>query len=918
MAIVPGTRLGAYEILALVGEGGMGQVYRARDTELGRDVAIKVLPDLFAADEARTGRLKIEARALAALNHPRIATLFGMHADADRQFLVMEFVDGETLADRLRRGAMPLADVLRVGIEIADALEAAHEKGIVHRDLKPANVKIAADERVKVLDFGLARLGAADPASSGLPGKNVTHSPTLSIMATQAGVILGTAAYMSPEQAKGLPADQRSDVFSFGVVLYEMLTGRQPFHGDTAAEVLASVMIREAPIESLPPTLHPRLRDLLRRCLQKNPKQRYQHIGDVRAELEHIASDPHAATPAVPGAIPQPLWKRVLPIGVTAIVAVALTAAGERLLRPAAAPGVVTRFSYMLPAGQQLPPAPGRLILAISPDGSQFVYAAMGRINLKAMSEFDPRVISGAELGTVNQPGIPAFSPDGKWLAFYSVTDRALKKIATTGGAAFTITSLPTAPVGISWTGDELLFGSNGGVMAVSANGGQPAIVIAAKSGEVVHYPQHLPGTDAILFTVTAPGNATWDQARIVAESPKGGQRTVLVNGGTDGRYSPTGHLLYTAGGVMFAMPFDVRKLTVSGGAVPVIEGVRRAASATGGGAAQFAVSATGTAVYLPGPIVGGSNVGSRTLILADRSGTAETLKIPSANVVQPRISPDGKRIVYGVDDEKDRSIWVYELSGGTAPSRLTFGGKDRFPIWTPDGKRVAFQSDREGDFGIFWQSVDGGTPERLTRAEPATAHIPESWSPDGQTLLLSVTKEPSTTLGIFSRTDNSLKPFPNIQSQVPISAMFSPDGHWVAYATSNPSSAQDTVYVQPYPPDGRKFQISRSGEDGHHPLWSPDGKELTFIPAPGQLTSVSVTFTPSFAVGNPVDVPRRFSLDNAPGNSRSHDITPDGKRFLGLAPVSTLPESGGASVSPSEIRVIVNWFDELKARVPR
>src|SRR5438093_1927085 len=431
MPLPVGTRFGAYEILSDLGVGGMGEVYRARDTKLGRSVAIKVLPDTFAADPERIARFEREAKMLAALNHPHIAALYGMEESAGRHFLVMELVEGETLAERLQRGAMPIEETLKIAHQIVEALEAAHEKGIVHRDLKPANVKITPDDKVKVLDFGLAK--ALEPERG---VSELTHSPTLSLMATEAGLILGTAAYMSPEQAKGFPADQRSDVFSFGVVLYEMLTGRQPFQGETAPDILASVLVRDPDLKSLPPHLNPRLHDLLRRCLEKTPKRRWQAIGDVRAEIETIAADPHGESAiAHAGAPPRPLWRRAIPIVATAIIASGLTGFGVWTARRST-PLPVARFTLTLPEGQQFTNL-GRQLIAISPDGTQIVYVANRRLYLRPISALEARPISGAEAegGVLN----PAFSPDGQFIVFWSADDQTVKKIAVTGGAAVTI-----------------------------------------------------------------------------------------------------------------------------------------------------------------------------------------------------------------------------------------------------------------------------------------------------------------------------------------------------------------------------------------------------------------------------------------------------------------------------------------------
>ena len=483
----------------------MGEVYRARDTKLGREVAAKVLPEAFLHDTDRIARFEREAKALAALNHPHIAALYEMAQDGGRQFLVMELIEGITLRDLMSSGTLPLEQTLDIARQIADALEAAHEKGVVHRDLKPANVKITPDGVVKVLDFGLARIAASAP--DGPSGENLTHSPTLSMMATQAGVILGTAAYMSPEQAKGFATDHRGDVFSFGSVLYEMLTGRQAFPGETAPDVLASIVAREADLSALPPNLNPRLVDLLRRCLAKNPKRRWQAVGDLRAEIETIAAAPRAIDTLAPAAAdPRPLRKRLAPIlataAVTAVAAGAIVGGVAWRLRPAAQLPPITRFTFALPEGQ-LSEATALSLAAISPDGTQMVYAANRRLYVREMSELTPRVIAGTET-TSGFTGGPFFSPDGRSVAFWSGMDPetfTLKKVDVEGGVAVTVCRTP-ASFGGSWGTDGIVFGTAKGVMRVSPNGGQPELLVGVKSGEGVLGPQVLPGGKAILFTL--------------------------------------------------------------------------------------------------------------------------------------------------------------------------------------------------------------------------------------------------------------------------------------------------------------------------------------------------------------------------------------------------------------------------------
>ena len=896
MPLSVGSHLGSYEILGSLGAGGMGEVYRARDTKLGRTVAIKVILDQFASDEERVGRFQREAKMLAALNHPRIASLFGMECVDGQHFLVMELIEGETLADRLRRGPMPVEETLTIAIQIAEALEAAHEKGVVHRDLKPANVKIAPDGQVKVLDFGLAKVMENETASG-----SGANSPTLSMMATQAGLILGTAAYMSPEQAKGFPADHRSDVFSFGTVLFEMLTGRQPFPGETAPDVLASVLVRDPNLESLPPNLHPRLRDLLRRCLEKAPKRRWQAIGDVRAEIEAVAADPHGRSAIVQISAPAPpLWRRAIPIVTTAVVAGGLTGLGV-WTATRSTPPPVSRFTLPLPEGQQFTNA-GRQVIAISPDGTRFAYAANQQLYLRAMSELQARPILGAEGsgGVLN----PTFSPDGRSLAFWSATDETIKTIAVTGGAPVTICRADR-PYGMRWAADTILVGQgSNGILRVAASGGKPEQIVSVKTGELAYGPELLPDGETLLFTLALrTAEDKWDSAQVVAQSLKTGVRRVIVDGGSDARYLPSGHLVYAHGGLLFAAPFDSRRLSLSGSRVPVVEGIRRSDGAQTG-VAHFGVSDTGSLVYVPGPTSGLSS--HNQLAFSDRAGAIQPLKIPAGAYQVPRISPDGKRVALGIEDETGANIWIHDLSDEGSMRQLTFGGRNRFPVWTADGQRVAFQSDREGDPAIFWQRADGtDTAQRLTRPDPGESHIPESWSRSGARFLFSTLTNAGFTLWSFSVPDGKAEQYGDLRSAFPLSAVFSPDGRWVAYQLFSPRD--NGVFVEPFPRTGAKSRIAPRGIG---PVWAPDGKEL-FYTTPGFLFRVTIKTGRGFDFSSAASIPRPFE-NFGPTVARVYDMMPDGQRLIGI--VTSGQRQGDAL---TQINVVLNWFEELKQQVP-
>jgi len=888
LALTPGTRLGVYDITAQIGEGGMGQVYRATDTKLKRQVAIKILPPSLAADPDRLARFQ----------------------------RVMELVEGEDLSQRIARGAIPLDEALPIAKQIAEALEAAHEQGIIHRDLKPANIKVRSDGTVKVLDFGLAK--AMEPAAGSSP--NVSQSPTITTPAmTQAGMILGTAAYMSPEQAKGRAVDKRSDVWAFGAVLYEMFTGRRAFEGDDVSDTLARILMKEPDWTALPATVPPAVVTVLRRCLQKDRKQRVRDIGDVSLALEGAfeTAVPGTAAPA-PAPQPRPLWRRAVPVA-AAVVASAMVGAAIWMLKPAP-PLAVTRFPLALGDGQQFTVANNQ-ILAVSPDGTQLVYVANSQLYLRSMSDLEARPIPGTQQ-TPTTPYAPVFSPDGQSIAFYSAVDSAIKKIALSGGAAVTLCPAAAGVGRMNWDASGIVFYQAGkGIMRVSANGGQPEVLVGVKDGEVMHGPQVLPGGEWVLFTIATGATATadtWDKAQIVVQSLKSSERRTLVSGGSDARYLETGHLVYALGGVVFAVPFDLRQLAVTGGPVPIVEGVRRSTSSTGrSGVAQFSVSSTGSLVFIPGP-VSTTSASQLSVGLFDRKGGSELLKIQPGPYQLPRMAPDGTRIAFGSDDGKEASIWIYELSGTSSWRRLTFEGQghNRFPVWSADSQRVAFQSDREGDLGIFWQRADGtGTAERLTKADEGASHIPESWAPDGERLLYNAGKGGATALWVLSLNDKKAARFDAVESPATTltGAVFSPDGRWVAYA-SREGRTSSAVYVQPFPPTGAKYQISKNAEDGHHPMWSPDGAELVFTPGPvPRLDAVRVTTQPSFTFGEATPVPRPF-LNLGPGLERPYDISRDGQRFLGL--IDAAQTQAGAPAAP-QIQVVLNWFEELKRLVP-
>jgi len=907
VTLTTGTRLGAHEILGLLGAGGMGEVYRAQDTKLNRQVAIKVLPDAYASDPDRVARFHREAQAVAALNHPSIAAIYELAESGDTKFLVLELIEGDTLADRLRRGPVPVDEALAIAKQIADALEVAHEKGVCHRDLKPANVKLTPDGVVKVLDFGLAKFLQAGTAVS-----NLTHSPTLTLAGTLPGVILGTAGYMSPEQAKGFEADQRSDIFSFGCILYELLTGRQAFEGDTASEILASVIKIEVDLSALPPRLNPRLTELLRRCLEKNPKKRWHAAADVRVEIETLigrgllVEEPRAAV-----AIARPLWKRAIPLTAALFIGGLIAGFGAWTLKPEPA-RTVTRFVVPLPEGQQFTNL-GRSVVALSPDGMSLVYVANQRLYLRSMSNLESHVIMGSDVGgpILN----PVFSPDGQMLAFFSLTDRTVKRLAIGGGAAVTICPAEGGPFGMSWDEHGIVFGQAGkGILRVSPNGGTPEVIVAVSNDQVASSPQMLPGGRALLFSLKKAADG-WEKGQVVVQTFDNGARKTLVDGGSDGRYLSTGHLVYASSGVLLAVPFDPGRLAISGGPVPIVEGVRRAVlgpNATG--ITHFGYSRNGSLVYLPGQAKLSTSGADLDLALFDRKGGAQPLKLPPGTYRSPRVSPDGKAVAFDSEDDKEAIVWIYDLAGGSAMRRLTFGGKNRAPIWSPDGTWIAFQSDREGDLAIFRQRADGSGPaERLTKPEAGSSHSPQGWSPDGAHLLLTIQKDQHFTLWTMAMKDRRMTAFGDVRSVIPTEAAFAPDGRWVAYQSREATTGRPMqVFLQPFPSTGAKYLVPQAGG---HPFWSRKGDELMLNISPIESRVIAVTTTPRVEFGRPLDFARVGRLETNPSTDRRNvDAMPDGQHVIG---VTSLSQSDAGAALLQQINVVLNWTDEVRQKVP-
>ncbi len=892
----PGTTLAHFRITAELGEGGMGKVYRAEDLQLGREVALKVLPDAVAQDPERLARFEREARVLATLSHPRIAAVHEFGQADGVHFLVMELAGGETLADRIARGALPVSDALPIALQIAEALEAAHERGIVHRDLKPANVKVDGEGNVKVLDFGLAKALERDPASGS--GVELTHSPTLTGHATMGGVLLGTAAYMSPEQAAGRPADRRSDVWAFGVVLLELLGGRQVFTGESVSHVLAAVLKDEPAWGSLAPALPAKLADLLQRCLRKDPKRRLQAIGDARVALEEWLADPAVLAAPQPGAIAPPSRRQLVPWPLAAGLAAALAGGLAWWAREPAAPEPrIVRIPIDLPAEQAIPLGLGTSV-AISRDGRRQVLTIEEqdtvRLMVREVDRLESRILPGTEGASS-----PFFSPDGEWIAFFAGGE--LKKVSLAGGPPLTLATLAADnDRGATWSEDGTIFltpGPQGSLQRVSEQGGAlaPATELDPERSERTHrWPHALPGGRAVLFTSDTVGSSDYyDDARIEALIVATGQRKVVLEGSSRAAYLEAGYLVFARGGTLFAARFDPGALAVEGTPVPVLQQVATNMST---GAAHFAVSGVGSLAYVPGDPM----AGLRKPLWADRQGSGAPAEVETALYSQVRLAPDDRRAAFAVGGSQSTDLWIADFERGTA-SRLTFGGFAGNPTWTPDGRRVAYglldATGLRANRDIYWRAADGSGEAELLWQLPEGDAWPQSFSPDGRLLVVSVAASNQSDLWILP-VDGDRTPRPLLQA--PFSegqAELSRDGRWLAY-TSNESGRQE-VFVQPFPGPGGKWQISNGG--GTEPHWSGDGRELFYRDA-GALMRVPVDTTQGFVAGRPERLFEGVGSSSAAGQ---YAVTRDGERFL------YLPTSGAARLSRAVL--VLDWASEVE-----
>jgi Tol biopolymer transport system component len=918
-----GTKLGSYEILSQIGAGGMGEVYRARDSKLGRDVAIKVLPEAFARDADRMARFQREAKVLASLDHPNIATIHGLEESGGTCALVMQLVEGSTLADRIKAGPIPVDEAVRIAKQIADALEYAHEHGIIHRDLKPANIKVAPDDTVKILDFGLAKALEEDAASL-----DISTSPTLSQLATMQGVLLGTAAYMSPEQAKAKTVDRRADIWAFGCVLYEMLTGKQAFTGETVTDTLASIIKEEPDWNLLPSTTPMRVRVLLQRCLQKDPKQRLRDVGDARISLDEVLSGaPDLSLVGRADAAAVPLWRRVLPWAVAGVFAAAFAMVSGVYLRekPSVSAAAVQRFEITAPD------VSGNLGGGLSPDGKSLVLLSSGgngpRLWLRRMDSLEAHPVAGSERAV----GVPFFSPDSRFIAF-GTDDGKLKKVEIEGGPTEVLCDSNRPILGGFWTSDgKIIFGDPTrppGLWEVPATGGlsSPLPGFEHSSDKYLFFPTPLPDGRHFLYVT---GRQSVGDVYLASLDRKQGQQgsKKLLTGIVPGLvYVPSpddpdiGFLLFVRGsspgartGTLMAQPFDLRRLDLAGDAVLIAQEVSQA---------DFSASVTGTLIYRSG----GAVFGLGQLAIFDRQGKILGMAGEPGNYRFVAFSPDGKRVAATRISQFSQNLWMMDLARGIS-TRFTFdSAMDLIPTWSPDGNRIAFGSNRGGHFYLYQRLSNGGGDDELIfkfdqgEGEGEEA-IPLSWSSDGRFLLIADSGATSVATASILRLDANGhaagKPFLFVQRGVGIDLHFSPGPQgrplWVAYSSSE--SGRYEIYVRPFdpnsptgtPPGGGKWQVSKEG--GTSARWNNNGKELFYVAPDGTVMSVEVSGSNgAFQSGIPKALFKPKGLAPQTAEYFYWDASSDGKKFV----FAVSPSASGV-VPPARFTVVLNWQAALK-----
>jgi hypothetical protein len=898
MALSSGTRLGPYQILTRLGTGSMGEVYRARDTRLGRDVAVKVLLPHVAGDADRLARFTREAQVLASLNHPNIAHVHGLEDTNDTRALVMELVEGPTLADRIAAEAIPVAEALSIARQIAEALEAAHQNGIIHRDLKPANIKVRPDGTVKVLDFGLAKtLEAASSRQS-----TATASPTISLHETQPGMVLGTAAYMAPEQARGRPVDARADIWAFGCVLYEAVTGVRAFKGDDVTDTMVAVLSTEPDWRVLPAPAS-RLRPLLARCLKKDMRQRLQAIGDARIHVEElIAGTGETFAVAAEPTAPAPSRMAVPAIaGLLCGTLIAGSAAWFAMRNPVRPAVLAPRLEVVPPAALPLALQGADRDIAISPDGHVIVYradAGLGKLAVRPIDRLDAQPMAG-----VSNAREPFFSADSQWIGFFDGT--GLKKAPIAGGPAVTLSQHYVVPRGASWGDDNsIVFATTDtstGLMLVPAGGGETSVLTKpdVAKGERNHCrPSFLPGSRGVLFTILPVNSA--EPARVAVLDLETRRYRVIIRDGTQAAYVSTGHVLYAAAGRLHAVRFDLGRLEIVGESVPVADDV----STGSAGAANYAVSASGTVVYVPAS----STRRPRQIVWVDRKGQETAIHVPPRLYAEPRLSPDGTRVALAIHDQ-EHDVWILDLAREIL-SRLTFDPAiDEHPVWTADGRRVVFASKRGGPFNLFVAPADGtGVVERLTTSDEIQS--PSFVAPDGSGIVGSVVA-PGTNGDVvwfpFHATSGDRKmPIALVRTgAIEFNPAISPNGRYLAYQSNE--SGRESIYVRPFPrvDDGR-WEASVTG--GTRPVWARNGRELFYVDLANRLIAVPVqTSGPRLVAGRPVTLFETASAASLTATP-DYDVAPNGERFL------MIKESVDRNTTPPRIIVVEHWSDVLNA----